>query len=72
MEEAIKLLGVSPDTYFSLHTDGEDGTPLPGSSLAPPFPPCNLRSALTRYADLLTSPKKVIFVFGNYLSIIIL
>lgn len=58
VEEAERLIGLSPDTYFSLHTDKEDGTPNSGSSLHPPFPPCSLRQALARYADLLSSPKK--------------
>lgn len=58
VEEALNLLGLSPDTYFSIHTDNEDGTPLGGSLLPPPFSPCTLRSALTQYADVLSSPKK--------------
>ncbi|CAM8911192.1 unnamed protein product [Rhodiola kirilowii] len=58
VEEAERLLGWSPDTYFSVHTDNEDGTLLTGGSLPPPFPPCTTRAALTLYADLLASPKK--------------
>ncbi|KAK4760190.1 hypothetical protein SAY87_023321 [Trapa incisa] len=58
VEQALDLLGLSPNTYFSIHTDNEDGTPISGSSLPPPFPPCTLRTALSKYADLLSSPKK--------------
>ncbi|XP_052199637.1 NADPH--cytochrome P450 reductase-like [Diospyros lotus] len=57
VEEAERLLGISPDTYFSIHTDKEDGSPSRGS-LPPTFPPCSLRAALTQHADLLSSPKK--------------
>ncbi|KAJ0936830.1 putative NADPH--hemoprotein reductase [Helianthus annuus] len=59
MEEAEKVIGLPADTYFSLHIDNEDGTPLGGPTLQPPFPPCTLRKALTNYADLLSSPKKI-------------
>ncbi|MED6191546.1 MFS transporter multidrug-resistance type transporter [Stylosanthes scabra] len=61
VEEAIRLLGLAPDTYFSIHTDSEDGKPI-GNSLPPPFPPCTLRTAIARYADVLSSPKKSAFL----------
>ncbi|KAL6548079.1 MFS transporter multidrug-resistance type transporter [Orobanche hederae] len=58
VEEAERLPNLTPQTYFSIHTDKEDGTPLGGSVILPPFPPCTVRTALTRYADLLGSPKR--------------
>jgi NADPH-ferrihemoprotein reductase len=49
VEEAERLLGYSPETFFTIHADKED-----------PFPsPITVRNALARYADLLNSPKKV-------------
>ncbi|KAL7228665.1 hypothetical protein ACSBR2_007382 [Camellia fascicularis] len=58
VEEAERLMDLSPDTNFSIHTDKEDDTPFGGSSLLPHFPTCTIRTALTRYADLLSFPKK--------------
>lgn len=69
VEEALSLLGLSPDTYFSLHTDQEDGTPLTGGSLLPPFPPCTLRTALTRYPDLLSTFSEKGLAFSSFISI---
>ncbi|KAL8242898.1 hypothetical protein R6Q59_013200 [Mikania micrantha] len=62
VDEALRLIGLPPDTYISIHSNKEDGTPIGGSSLPPPFPPCSLRDALTRYADVLSSPKKVALI----------
>lgn len=58
VDEAVRLVGLPAETYFSVHADNEDGTPIGGASLPPPFPPCTLRDALARYADVLSSPKK--------------
>ncbi|XP_024979268.1 NADPH--cytochrome P450 reductase-like isoform X2 [Cynara cardunculus var. scolymus] len=58
VEEAVRLVGLAPDSYFSIHTDKEDGTPIGGASLPPPFPACTLRNALAHFADVLSSPKK--------------
>ena len=66
VEEALNILGLSPETYFSIHTDKEDGTPISGGSLPPTFPPCTLRTALARYADVLSSPKKVSYCLVSF------
>ncbi|CAM6108691.1 unnamed protein product [Calypogeia fissa] len=61
VEEMAKLLGYSLDTSFSLHTDDKMGDPLSGASGSLPIPipgPLTLQTALSRYADLLTPPKK--------------
>ncbi|MCO5576615.1 hypothetical protein L7F22_030430 [Adiantum nelumboides] len=59
VEEAAELLEYSLDAKFSLLTEAEDGSPVGGGSLQPPFPcPCDIKTALARYADLLTPPRK--------------
>ncbi|PWA98916.1 flavodoxin-like protein [Artemisia annua] len=58
VEAAERILGLAPDTYFALHDTKENGAPLSGPTLPPPFPACTLRKALTSYADLLNAPKK--------------
>jgi NADPH-ferrihemoprotein reductase len=63
VEEMANLLGYPLDTIFSLHTDDKMGDPLGGgsSTLPPPIPgPLTLQTALSRYADLLTPPKKAV------------
>lgn len=61
--EAANLLGYQIDTIFSLHHDRKNGTPLSRSSLPPPFSgPCTVRTALARYADLSTPPRKAALI----------
>ncbi|KAL8457342.1 hypothetical protein ACS0TY_035264 [Phlomoides rotata] len=68
-EQAGKLLNLPPRTYFSIHVDNKDGSPRSGSSLSLPFPPCTLRTALTRYANILSAPKKsVLTALTSYAS----
>ena len=55
--EAARRLGVDLDLIFSLHADVKQGAP----SLPQPFPgPITVETALRRYADLLSSPRKSI------------
>ncbi|KAF2316938.1 hypothetical protein GH714_007043 [Hevea brasiliensis] len=55
---ALQLLGLSPDTYFSIHGDKEDGTSLSGSSLPSPSTMLLKNSSHSICSDLLSSPKK--------------
>ena len=64
VREAAKFLGHNLDIKFSLLVEAEDGSPIGHSSLQPPFPcPCDLRTALMRYADILSPPRKVLEIF---------
>ncbi|KAL8462931.1 hypothetical protein ACS0TY_033806 [Phlomoides rotata] len=69
VEQAEKLLNLPPQTYYSIHVDNKNGSPRSGSSLPPLFPPCTLKTALTRYAYLLSAPKKsVLTALASYAS----
>ncbi|KAL6557590.1 MFS transporter multidrug-resistance type transporter [Orobanche minor] len=56
IEEAERLLNLTPQTYFSIHTDKEDGTPLGGSAMPPTFPPYT--SALIALAAYASDPSE--------------
>ncbi|KAL6541210.1 MFS transporter multidrug-resistance type transporter [Orobanche hederae] len=56
VEEAERLLNLTPQTYFSIHTDKEDGTPLGGSAMPPTFPPYT--SALIALAAYASDPSE--------------
>ncbi|KAL6557589.1 MFS transporter multidrug-resistance type transporter [Orobanche minor] len=56
IEEAERLLNLTPHTYFSIHTDKEDGTPLGGSAIPPTFPPYT--SALIALAAYASDPSE--------------
>ncbi|KAL6569169.1 MFS transporter multidrug-resistance type transporter [Orobanche hederae] len=60
VEEAERLLNLTPQTYFSIHTDKVDGTPLGGSAMPPSFPSlhCKDRSALIALAAYASDPSE--------------
>ncbi|KAL8485316.1 hypothetical protein ACS0TY_027568 [Phlomoides rotata] len=69
VEQAEKLLNLPPQTYYSIHVDNKNDSPRSGSSLPSPFTPCTLKTALTRYANLLSAPKNsVLTALASYAS----
>eukprot|EP00249_Psilotum_nudum_P008247 c21139_g1_i1 orf=367-2505(+) len=71
VEQVAKLLGFPLDLIFSIYANQENGEPMPGANAFPiPFGgPCTLQTALARYADLLTPPRKsVLAVMASFAS----